>query len=458
MPKRLLPSRIRRLFRLRFDVPRPVKRFLPQSLFGRALLILVLPTILIQLVATYTFYDRHWKNVSRWMASSLAGEIALLVHELNEADPERRQRLAFLAARLMNVTVTLDDVPADRKFLRMGREISPIFFTELQARLSLPFSLRLINESQILQVQVKLDRQLLTIAVTRKRLVSSTTHIFIAWMLGTALLLTAIAVVFLRNQIRPITRLATAMDSFGKGHEVPGFRTQGAEEVRRAGRAFLKMRQRLDRLISARMEMLAGISHDLRTPLTRMKLQLEMLGEKEAASDLRRDVADMEHMIAEYLDFVRGEGQEAPQQIRLKDCLGDILERYTRRDAAPLSIDYKGNEELAIHIRRHVFRRAVMNVIDNALRYGKTADITIRKTRQHVEICIDDNGPGIPRAKREAVFRPFTRLDASRNANTGGVGLGLTITRDIILGHGGDVLLLDAPAGGLRVLIRLPLN
>lgn len=457
MPKRFVPSRIRRLFRLRFDLPRPVKRLLPQSLFGRALLILVLPTILIQLVATYTFYDRHWKNVSRWMASSLAGEIALLVHELNEADPQRRQRLAFLAARLMNVTITLDDVPEDRKFLRIGREISPIFFSELQARVSLPFSLRLIESSQILQVQVKLDRQLLTIAVTRKRLVSSTTHIFIGWMLGTALLLTAIAVVFLRNQIRPITRLATAMDSFGKGHDIPGFRPQGAEEVRRAGRAFMKMRQRLDRQISARMEMLAGISHDLRTPLTRMKLQLEMLGEKEAATDLRRDVADMEHMIAEYLDFVRGEGQEAPQQVALKDCLNDIRERYTRQNA-PLSIDYNGNEELAVHIRRNVFRRAVMNVIDNALRYGKTARITIRKTRHHVEIHVDDEGPGIPRAKREAVFRPFTRLDASRNVNTGGVGLGLTITRDIIHGHGGDVLLLDAPTGGLRVLIRLPLH
>jgi two-component system osmolarity sensor histidine kinase EnvZ len=444
------------LFLPRLNLPNPLRRILPQSLFGRALLILVLPTILIQLVATYMFYARHWENVSRWMASSLAGEIAMLVHEVNGSKAAKQQELAFFAEKLMNIRVTLMQESESEKFLRSGRDISPIFFSELENRLSLPFSLQLIDNDQTLLVRVKLDKQILSITVTRKRLVSSTTYIFIIWMVGTALLLTGIAVIFLRNQIRPITKLAGVMDSYGRGHDTPGFRPQGAAEVRRAGRAYQQMRQRLDRQISARMEMLAGISHDLRTPLTRMKLQLEMLGEKEAAQDLRRDVSDMEHMIEEYLDFVRGEGQEAPQRMTIRNCLDDSIARYKSHNQ-PVQVNYGKYGLVEVDIRPHVFRRALMNVIENAIRYGTEAQLTVQKKRHHLEIWVDDKGQGIPREKRDAVFKPFTRLDSSRNAGTGGVGLGLTITRDIIHGHGGDIFLQDAPSGGLRVIIRLPL-
>lgn len=440
----------------RNDEPLPLKRLLlPQSLFGRALLILVLPTIIVQMVATYIFYDRHWENVSRWMASSLAGEIALLVHEMNDAPEERQQRLALLAQKLVHMEVSLEAKDKSAKFLRSGRDISPIFFSELQERLSLPFSLELVEADQMLRIRVKLEEQVLVITVSRKRLVSSTTYIFISWMLGSALLLTGIAVIFLRNQIRPITKLAAAMDDFGKGMEVQGFRPQGAVEVRRAGRAFLMMRQRIDRQISARMDMLAGISHDLRTPLTRMKLQLEMLKEKDTAQDLRRDVSDMEHMIAEYLDFVRGEGQEQPQRLSLASCLGELVSRY-RSQGHTVPVSYNGHEEEELNVRPHVFRRALMNVVDNAIRYGRNARMEVLKKRQHIEICVEDDGEGIPRHLHEEVFKPFKRLDQSRNTGTGGVGLGLTITRDIIHAHGGDVLLQDAASGGLRVVIRLP--
>lgn len=440
---------------MRLAIIKPLKRILPQSLFGRALMILVLPTIIVQAVATHIFYDRHWDNVSRWMAASLAGEIALLVHEINDAPPEQQQKLAMLSTKLMYVHVVIRPTENAPKFLRSGREISPIFFDYLQQRLSLPFSLEEHGEDD-LRVRVKTDDEVLDIVVNRKRLASSTTYIFIMWMLGTAVLLTGIAVIFLRNQIRPITKLSDVMDAYGKGLEKQEFRPQGAIEVRRAGRAFLQMRQRIDRQISARMDMLAGISHDLRTPLTRMKLQLEMLGEKEAAQDLRRDVGDMEHMIAEYLDFVRGEGQEAAQPMALQACLEDVLGRYnTQGKTVPVA--YNGHEDIQLAIRPQVFRRALTNVIENALRYGKSAAVSVEKKHQHVEIYIDDEGAGIPADQREEVFKPFKRLDISRNTGTGGVGLGLTITRDIIHGHGGDVTLHDAPAGGLRVVIRLPM-
>lgn len=435
------------------------KRLLPQSLFGRALLILVLPTVLVQLVAAYIFYERHWENVSRWMAVSLAGEISLLVHELNDATPEKREELVLFADRLMAMQIRLDDTKGAKKFLRAGEKVAPAFFNELNARLGqTPFSVALTDDQQDLEIRVKLHDAILHINVTRKRLVSATTTIFITAMFGSAFVLLGVAVMFLRNQIRPITKLAGAMDEFGKGHETPGFRPQGAEEVRKAGRAFISMKQRLERLITARMEMLAGISHDLRTPLTRMKLELEMLrkSEAQAALNLQCDVTDMERMIEEYLDFVRGEGGEIPTRQGLIFCLEDILERY-RRQGHDIALYATGMAPIEVDIRPHVFRRAMSNIIDNALRYGHSAEISVNRRHQHVEIWVDDKGPGIPLALREEVFKPFKRLEESRNVQKGGVGLGLAITRDIIHAHGGDVILLDAPSGGLRVSVRLPI-
>lgn len=444
----------------RLNLPFFLRRVLPQSLFGRSLLILVLPTILVQMVATYIFYSRHWESVSGWMAGSLAGEIALLVHEMNGATPDKKQELILFADRLMHIKVEVEPALPENRFLRSGEEVSPPFFEALSNRLNLPFSLELRDEESTLLIRVKMDQEVINMYVTRKRLVSATTYIFILWMVGTALLLTAIAVVFLRNQVRPIARLAQVVDAFGKGLDAPGFKPQGADEVRRAGHAFLHMKMRIERQITARMEMLAGISHDLRTPLTRLKLQLAMLGpdQKDAAQDMQRDVTDMEHMIEEYLDFVRGEGQEAPLRTHVRPCLEDILSRYrSQGQVIPLMVDPSA-EEVDAYLRPHVFRRALTNIIDNALRYGKSdCRVTLLRRRQHVEICVDDHGPGISREQREQVFRPFFRLDRSRNAHTGGVGLGLTISRDIIHAHGGDVLLQDNPAGqGLRVLIRLP--
>lgn len=442
----------------RISIPQPVKRLLPQSLFGRALLILVLPTVLIQLFATYMFYTRHWENVSRWMASSLAGEIALLAHELNDAGPISQQKLISVAEKLMRMRIRMEPEPKDEKFLRSGQQISPAFFGELETRLGMPFALSLTPNGEDLHLRVKLDHAVLVIEVTRKRLVSGTTTIFVMWMFGSATVLLGVAVIFLRNQIRPITRLATAMDGFGKGHDAAGFRPQGADEVRRAGNAFLLMKQRLERQISARMEMLAGISHDLRTPLTRMKLQLEMLktSDSEGVDALRRDLADMEHMTHEYLDFVRGEGQESPQRLKLAEVVEDIIGRYQSTDA-PLAFDRGEVGAIEVDIRPHVFRRALTNLIENALRYGEQCRITLKTTRNHAEIWVEDSGPGIPKEQHEAVFRPFTRLDQSRNVATGGVGLGLTIARDIIHAHGGDIILQNAEPKGLRVILRLPL-
>jgi two-component system osmolarity sensor histidine kinase EnvZ len=300
---------------------------------------------------------------------------------------------------------------------------------------------------------VQLADGVLSFRPTLKRLESGTTVIFMLWMTGSALVFLCIAILFLRNQVRPIRQLAEAAENFGKGQDMPGFKPHGALEVRRAARAFLIMRDRIARQIRSRTEMLAGISHDLRTPLTRMKLQLALPQDAQAARAMSEDVGQMERMIAEYLDFARGEGGEESAVVRLKALMQDIADDYARLGKkVPVEA-----EDATITLREGAFRRMMHNLIDNAIRYGKECRVSAAAMPTRVEICVDDKGPGIPAAQREEVFRPFTRLDASRNPATGGVGLGLTIARDVARSHGGDISLSDAPGGGLRVLVRLPL-
>ena len=272
--------------------------------------------------------------------------------------------------------------------------------------------------------------------------------------MGASTLFLMIAVIFLRNQIRPIRKLAEAADNFGRGADMPNFRPSGASEVRKAARAFIVMRERIKRQLRTRTEMLAGISHDLRTPLTRMKLQLAMLGDSEASREMGDDVQQMEHMIQEYLDFARGEGREDAIRVSLREFLEDVVSDYQRLSA---DVTLVPGQDSMMDIRISGFRRMMHNVIDNALRYGKRCRLALRIAANYCEVVIDDEGPGIPEDKRDEVFKPFNRLDPSRNIKTGGVGLGLTIARDIVLAHGGSILLESSPKNGLRVIIRLPL-
>jgi len=293
----------------------------------------------------------------------------------------------------------------------------------------------------------------LHVITSRKRLFSSTTYIFIMWMVGSSIVLLAVAIYFLRNQMRPIRRLAVAADSFGKGRDVVDFKPEGAREVRQAAAAFIAMRERIRRQITQRTEMLAGVSHDLRTPLTRMRLQLAMLGEGEDIASLKADIAEMEKMIEAYLDFAKGEGPETPTPTDLSSLLAEVV-ASGRRNGGDIALTSNG--DLTVPVRRNALKRCFSNLVENALRHGEHVTIAAERRGDVVEVAIDDDGPGIPEADREAVFRAFHRLDASRNFETGGVGLGLAIARDVVRGHGGDVLLSTSEAGGLRALVRLP--
>lgn len=429
------------------------KQFLPKSLFGRALLILLLPTLLIQSVMTYVFFDRHWDNVSRYMGSALAGEIGLLVDQLRASSPQRRDGVINSFTDNTGVEIFFDP-PASFSVGETTADF-PEFQDRLRFLVSEPFTVHKRAAEGVLEVRILLPGQVLRLQTTVKRLESRTTAILVWWMLGTTAVFLLIAVFFLRNQIRPIRRLAKAADSFGRGVDIPDFRPSGATEVRMAARAFITMRERIKRQIRTRTDMLAGISHDLRTPLTRMKLQLAMLKSDEAAHELAQDVEEMERMIEEYLDFARGDVREDASQVSLKVLLQNVVDDY-RRQKAEVTLDAPDN--IMGEVRVISFRRMLTNLIDNAIRYGKRCRVSLAATPGVFEIAVDDEGEGIPKDKHEEVFQPFRRLEASRNAKTGGAGLGLTIARDIVLAHGGNISLGQSPKGGLRVVVRIPFH
>ncbi len=432
------------------------KRLVPRSLFGRFLLIIVIPLVLLQLVAGYVFFARHWETVSRRLAGALAGEIGTVIalrrEMVNETDFRRllfqmRRRLVLDTRFEPGARIEGDTAP-------LGIAIfERTLFVALRDQLREPFHITLDDPGRRITISVGLNDGVMHFTTQRKRLFTTTIYLVIMWMVGTSILLLGIAVFFMRKQIRPMHRLAEAAEAFGKGHDVPAFKPEGAREVRQAAAAFLEMRQRIRRQITQRTEMLAGVSHDLRTPLTRIKLQLAMLG-GDAVADLQSDVVEMERMIEGYLAFARGEGDETPTPTDLGALLDEVVAGGRRKGGA---IELTHDGEIPLPLRRNAVRRCLTNLIDNALRYGEHVTVATRRANGWVEILVDDDGPGIPEDERENVFRPFYRLDASRNPETGGVGLGLTIARDVVHGHGGELALETAPSGGLRVRLRFPL-
>ena len=434
----------------------PLRRFLPRSLLGRAVLIIVTPLILLQVISTWIFYDRHYDTITKRLAQGLAGDVAAVVNLIERSpDDSDLVRIFSLARRSMQLELSLSQgatllVP-DRIPLR--GIVDQRLRAALEEKLGRPFAVDTRSLDERVEILVQLNQGVLRVLVTDERLFSSTTYIFIIWTIGSSILLFGVAVIFMRNQVKPIRRLASAAEGFGKGRMVEDFKPEGATEVRQAAVAFINMRDRLNRQVHQRTEMLAGVSHDLRTPLTRMKLQLEMLKDTPGAEELQSDVAEMEHMVEGYLAFARGEGKETPVTTDLTALLRDVVSQMTRDGRV---VDLHLEQEITLPLRREAMRRCLTNLIGNAQRYGRQVSVRAGRRKTLIEVTIDDDGPGIPEAQREEVFKPFFRLEQSRNPATGGVGLGLTIARDVARSHGGDVVLETAPGGGLRARIWLP--
>ena len=446
---------------LKWPEPTALERIMPRTLMARVSLTIVVPLILVQVISTYVFYDNHWDAMSRRMTQDLAGDIAAVSASMSQfTEPAERAWFAENARQTMELDVSFApgaklesaDAVNEPEDLRTFREA-------LRSVVRQPFSIDRLSfrvDRQV-AIRVQIEDGVITVLAPRRRIFSNSTLIFVVWMVGSSILLFGVATVYLRSQVAIVRRLGRAVENFGKGREVPDFPSDGPFEVRQAARAFNLMRGRIQRQIAQRTEMLAGVSHDLRTPLTRLKLQLAIMEKSRAddVADLQGDVAEMERMLEAYLAFARGDGAEEAAPANIAETIEDVVGRY-RRDGAQIDLAVQGLPK-QMALKAVAFERCLGNLIGNAVRYGKRVEVHARKRDGAVEINVDDDGPGIPAEKREDVFKAFHRLEPSRNPETGGVGLGLTITRDIVRGMGGDVTLADSPLGGLRASLTIPL-
>jgi two-component system osmolarity sensor histidine kinase EnvZ len=433
----------------------PAKRFVPRSLLGRSLLIILLPLVLSQAIALWIFYGSHLDVISRRLTGGVAGEIEYTIELMRRyPGPENQAWVLQTAHQLFDLEMRLEPgsiLPIAPQVNVIG-PVDDDMAAALAEKLRLPFSMDWVSDPQSVLIRVQLPDGVLDVQAPRKRLYSATVYLFVLWLVGSALLLFGIAALFMRNQVRAIRRLAVAAEAFGMGRDSGPIKPEGASEVRQAAAAFNRMQERIRRFLVQRTEMLAGVSHDLRTPLTRLRLALAMLPADEAlrqdVAEMTTDIAEMDRMIGGYLAFARGEGQEQAEPVDLSTVLEEVA-AGARRAGARVVVDVP--ERLTLPLRADAVRRAITNLVDNARRHAR--NVTLAATSmgaRNVQVTVDDDGPGIPPDRRESVFRAF------ESGAAGGTGLGLTIARDIVRAHGGDILLEDSPLGGLRARIRLP--
>ncbi len=437
--------------------PRALRRRLPTSLFGRSLLIIVLPIALMQAAVTWAFFEAHWRTVTAQLSEGLAGDVAWLAQSYkDDPSPQSFKRLADRAEHVMDLSIAIQPgrtLPGRRRSSIFAALDQPLD-RAMDDRLDIPYWFDAARYPAYVDIRIGVKGGVMRIIAPRDRAFATRANIFILWLAAATLILTTVAVLFIRNQVRAIERLAEVADAFGRGQEVESFKPYGAREVRQAARAFLAMRERLQRHIEQRTMLLASVSHDLRTPLTRLKLELALKEPSERNEGMKRDLAEMEHMIDEYLAFARGEGGEAVATVSVRDLLEEIAEAALRGGA---EVGVKADPDLTMNVRPNALRRALSNLVMNAASHGRRLELAAHpRPSGGVDIVVDDDGPGIPAERYEEAFKPFSRLDESRNQNEKGVGLGLAIARDVVRGHGGDVVLDRSPLGGLRATIRLP--
>jgi two-component system osmolarity sensor histidine kinase EnvZ len=447
-------SRLQKLSRMAW--PPLFKRWMPRSLFGRSLLIIVLPIALMQAAVTWAFFDAHWQTVTGRLSESLAGDIAALTQSY-EADPTPTHftRLQQQAEGFLDLSIALQPgkkLPTEhrRAMFALDRSLR----RALSDRLDRPFWFDTTRYPAFVDIRVQLQEGVLRVLAPRDRAFAAQAGAFVMWLGGATLLLTAVSVLFIRNQVRAIERLAAAAEAFGRGVEVPSFRPHGAAEVRQAAHAFLDMKNRIQRYIDQRTALLASVSHDLRTPLTRLKLELALAEPGPRLEEMKRDLAEMEHMIDEYLAFARDEAGESASTVNLRGLIEEVCDGARKAGA---EVQVLADPALTAHVRPGAVKRALTNLVMNAAVHGRRLTVAAElASSNRLEITVDDDGPGIPPERYEDAFRPFQRLDEARNQNEKGVGLGLAIARDLARGHGGDIALDRSPMGGLRAIVRLP--
>ena len=460
------------------SLPRMLSELAPKGLYARALIIIIAPIVLLESVVAFAFMERHWNQVTRRLSEATARDMAAIVDLYHpNASSEDVNKLSDLARNRFGLTLTVmepGNLPAAQPkpfFDLLDRALSE----EISAHVKRPFWIDTVGQSRYMEIRVKLENAILRFTAPRTLAYASNSHIFLVWMVGTSVVLLTVAILFLRNQIRPILRLAEAADEFGKGRPVPhDFRPRGAREVRQAAHAFIEMRDRIERHVEQRTVMLAGVSHDLRTVLTRFKLELALLPDNPESEALRNDVNEMQQMLEDYLAFAKGDGGEEAAPTNVGELLEEVNEE-TLHYGTPIEIRIRQpSTDLVLPLKRQAFKRAITNLVTNAARFGDYVVIRAGADAEWLRIEVDDDGPGIPPAERDNVFRPFYRLgngrardmgniagntggNAGGNAGLGNTGLGLAIARDIARSHGGDIALSESSMGGLRATVRVPL-
>ncbi len=438
---------------------RGLAEVLPKGLYKRSLLIVILPMVLLQTAVTFAFMQHHWELVTRRLSEAVARDIGALVDLYEKLPPgDEDAFLANLAAERFRMDATLLPAgplppPMPRSFFDALDPLTRTLPSEIKTHLREPFWLDTVGRSGLMEIRVDLGDRVLRLVTRRSVAYEANAHIFVLWMMGAMFVLLTVAIVFLRNQIRPILRLAQAAEDFGKGRDVD-FSPHGAREVRQAGRAFIEMKRRVERATEQRTAMLNGVSHDLRTILTRFKLSVAMLDTSADSELLQKDVDEMGRMLEGYLAFARGDTTEASTETDLGVLLDD-LRADAQRHGSLVTLETSGN--LVVRLRPVALKRCVGNLVANAQRHADHVRMLAKREQRFVSIIVDDDGVGIPLAHREDVFRPFYRLDEARNQDESGAGLGLAIARDIARSHGGDIVLADSPLGGLRAVIRIPI-
>jgi two-component system osmolarity sensor histidine kinase EnvZ len=433
-----------------------LKSLMPTGLYGRALLIMVAPMVILQSVVAFVFMERHWNLVTQRLSAAVTQDIAALIDIYRgfpqDPDNSRIRRIAQERLGLVVEFLPVSEMPplGPKPFFSL---LDQALSREISRQIAKPFWIDTVGRSALVEIRITLDNNVMRVFAPRNAAYASNSEIFLFWMVGTSLVLVGVSVLFLRNQIRPILTLADAAESFGKGREVPGFRPRGAREVRRAALAFIEMKRRVERTMEQRTTMLAGVSHDLRTILTRFKLELALIGDSPEVEALKKDVDEMGRMLEAYLAFARGDAGEQSAPTDMAGFLEELkldAERHGHR----ASVVFHGHP--VVTVRPAAFKRCLANLVSNAARFANTISITGHRDHRWLTVTVDDDGPGIPVGMREEVFRPFLRLDDARNQDQGGTGLGLAIARDIARSHGGDISLGDSPLGGLRVAVRVP--
>ena len=448
-------TRFRLLWRI---ATRWLADLLPKGLYARSLLIVIVPMVLLQTAVAYVFMQRHWDLVTHRLSAAVARDVGAMVDLYStiplQGDDKRLRQIAAERFRMDVEMLPAGPLPPrmPKTFFSSLDPLTRALPEELSQQVKLPFWIDTVGRSGLMEIRVDFGDRVLRFVTRRNLAYEPNVHIFILWMLGASIVLVSVAILFLRNQIRPILRLAEAAEDFGKGRDVD-FYPRGAREVRQAGYAFIEMKRRIERATEQRTAMLNGVSHDLRTILTRFKLSLAVIDESAEIEPMQKDVDEMQSMLEAYLAFARGDAGEPTAQVDLREILDD-LRSDAERHGARLGLETKG--ELTVKVRPLAIKRCLGNLIGNAQRHAKTVMVRAAREQRFATVHVDDDGPGIPVEMREEVFRPFLRLDEARNQDEGGSGLGLAIARDIARSHGGDIVLSTSPLGGLRASVRIP--